>query len=112
MTSNGMNRTCTSSELPQAQSQGQLFPANFIQQTGMYAGQETVNGIAATYLADKWIIIIGDTIVSFYFNENGDWVRFDENSQNLKTSVVTWIYNLNKNAKFAASVFNINGCPP
>lgn len=106
-----MDRTCNVDEISLAQSQGQLFPSDFLkQQNAIYAGQETVTGIGYTYLTDKWVIVIGNTFVSFYFNEAGDWVRFDQNSQGLQTSVVTWIYNLNKEAEFDDSVFSINGC--
>lgn len=111
ISANGLDRTCSSDQIPLAQSQGQLFPADFLkQQNAIYGGQETVTGIGYTYLADKWIIVIGNTFVSFYFNEDGEWVRFDENSQGLQTTVVTWIYNLNKEVEFDKSVFSINGC--
>lgn len=67
--SNGLNSTCNLYQLSQASSQGQLFPASFLQQNAIYAGQETVNGIAFIYITDKWAVIIGNTIVSFYFDK-------------------------------------------
>ncbi|KAG0169818.1 hypothetical protein DFQ29_009536, partial [Apophysomyces sp. BC1021] len=94
----GRNNKCTSSELPMAASQGQLFPPKYIQENGQYSGQETFAGIGITYTADKWVTFIGTTVVSFYFDGQGNWVRYDQSSPGLKTTVITLLYNLNKNA--------------
>ncbi|CAO3601431.1 unnamed protein product [Absidia cylindrospora] len=112
-TNNDLKPSCSMTEMPQTQAQGQVFPVHFIQQHGMYAGQETIQGIGATYMnTNKWIVFFGDTLVSFYFTaDNDDWVRYDENAQAAKTSVVTWIYNLNQKATFDKTVFSITSCP-
>jgi hypothetical protein len=104
----GTQATCNQAQIPLESSQGQLFPSSYIRDNGIYVGNERSEGVGAAYPVDKWVVFIGTTVVTFYFDESGSWVRYDEVSPGLQTSVVTLLYNFEPKATFDKSVFELS----
>lgn len=89
-------KTCTVEDLPVAAAQAQLFPPDLLRTTGTFVGVEHVPPYGQ---AEKWAIFPApNLVVTFYFVTRPDgskqWIRYDQYSQGLQTTVVTDVFNL------------------